>query len=489
MRISIVLSALSVGHILLTGCAVKATVSTGPKFTPLTGPIGTLVTLEGVDPSAVQSISIGTSNPILMNPSLTNGIQAYVGPGTTSGMVSAQSSGVLPLNGLGEYLVTSITSFPINQQGSNLVGTGSVGSSFQGYSVALSADGNTALLGGYADNSNVGAAWVFVRSFGVWTQQGNKLVGTGSVGSAKQGYSVALSADGNTALLGGPSDNAALGAAWVFIRSGTTWIQQTKLVGSGASGSSGQGIAVSLSANGNIALVGGNMDSPVGAAWAYSRNSAGTWTQMGSKLVGTGSSSGTGCAQGQSVALSGDGNTALIGAPVDASAMGSAWIFTQSSGNWLQQGAKIVPTENVGNAGFGVASSLSADGNTALIGGSTDSTNVGAAWVFTRTEGVWTSQGKFVGTNYIGSATQGLGVSMSADGTVALVGGPGDNNFTGAFWYFSLTNGIWSQSGTKISAPGTGTQNKAGQGIVLSADGSTTVVGAYNQNMSFVYSQ
>ncbi len=54
----------------------------------------------------------------------------------------------------------------------------------------------------------VGAAWVWTRSGGVWTQQGPKLVGSGAVGNAQQGYSVSLSADGNTAIVGGPIDNS-----------------------------------------------------------------------------------------------------------------------------------------------------------------------------------------------------------------------------------------------------------------------------------------
>ena len=90
------------------------------------------------------------------------------------------------------------------QQGPKLVGTDAAVNAQQGFSVALSADGNTAIVGGYADNSSAGAAWVFTRSGAVWTQQGSKLVGTGAVGHAWQGYSVAMSADGNTAIVGGP---------------------------------------------------------------------------------------------------------------------------------------------------------------------------------------------------------------------------------------------------------------------------------------------
>jgi hypothetical protein len=172
------------------------------------------------------------------------------------------------------------------QQGPKLVGTCS--GCDQGNSVALSADGNTAIVGGPGGNG----AWVFTRSGGMWTQQGGKLVGTGASGFIlDQGTSVALSADGNTAILGGPDDNGGSGAAWVFTRSGGVWTQQGgKLVGTGASGPIvEQGFSVSLSADGNTAIVGGPCDgsitvnctpAPLGAAWVFTR-SGGVWTPTG----------------------------------------------------------------------------------------------------------------------------------------------------------------------------------------------------------------
>src|SRR6266853_154894 len=90
------------------------------------------------------------------------------------------------------------------QQGPKLVGTGAIGTAGQGSSVALSADGNTLPVGGPTDNesssNHIGAVWVFARSGGIWTQQGPKLVGTGvNAGNSRQGAAVALSSDGNTA--------------------------------------------------------------------------------------------------------------------------------------------------------------------------------------------------------------------------------------------------------------------------------------------------
>jgi hypothetical protein len=237
-----------------------------------------------------------------------------------------------------------------------LVGTGAVGAQ-QGHSVALSGDGNTAFVGGPTDNGNVGAAWVFTRSGGVWTQQGNKLVGTGAApspsGNVYQGYSVALSADGNTAIVGGPSDNG-VGAAWVFVRSNKgLWTQQgSKLVGTGMIGGANQGWSVALSGDGNTAMVGGPYDTPfLGAAWVYTR-SGNAWTQQGSKLVGTGA---VGNAyQGYSVALSGDGNTAIVGGSADNSFTGATWVFVQltkkdcQNGGWLNFPSPPGPFTNQG---------------------------------------------------------------------------------------------------------------------------------------------
>jgi hypothetical protein len=269
------------------------------------------------------------------------------------------------------------------QQGGKIIGTGAVGTSWQGWSVALSADGNTAIVGGTYDSSGAGATWVFTRSSGVWSQQGSKLVGTGAVGGAVQGASVALSADGNTAIVGGYFDSSGAGATWVFTRSSGVWSQQGgKLVGTGAVGGADEGFSVALSADGNTAIVGGTYDSSgIGAAWVFTRSS-GVWSQQGSKLVGTGAVGGA--AQGNSVALSADGNTAIVGGRLDNFYAGATWVFARSSGVWSQQGSKLVGTGAVGGAAQGISVALSADGNTAIVGGTYDSSGIGAAWVFTR---------------------------------------------------------------------------------------------------------
>ena len=252
------------------------------------------------------------------------------------------------------------------QQGSKLVGSGAVGAAEQGYAMALSGDGSTLVVGGPTDNTSTGAAWVFTQSGGIWTQQGSKLVGTGATGPAGQGWSVGLSADGNTLIVGAPNDNANAGAAWVFVRSGGVWTQQgSKLVGTGAVGPAYQGTSVALSANGTVAVVGGPNDNDgAGAVWAFTQ-SGGVWSQQGSKLVG--SSANGPAAQGTSVALS-NSNSLIVGGPNDNANLdaGAAWVFTQSGGVWSQQ-SKLTSVNCAGRAGTAVA--VSQDGNTAFVVG------------------------------------------------------------------------------------------------------------------------
>jgi hypothetical protein len=369
------------------------------------------------------------------------------------------------------------------QQGPKLVGTGGVGSSYQGQSVAISSDGNTAIIGGPFDNSGTGAGWVLTRSGGVWTQQGPKLVGTGSVGIANRGWSVAISSDGNTAIIGGPGDNSLTGAVWVFTQSGGVWTQQgPKLVGTGAIGSSLQGQSVAISSDGNTVIEGGYKDNgSLGAVWIFTR-SGGVWTQQGTKLVGTGAA---GIAwQGWSVGISSDGNTAILGGPVDNSNAGAVWIFTRSGVVWTQQGPKLIGTGAVGSPQNGVSVGISSDGNTAIEGGNLDNNHAGAVWIFTRSGGVWTQQGpKLVGTGTVGNPIeQGWSAAISSDGNTAIVGGPLDNNQSGAIWVFNRSGGVWTQQGTKLIGTGATGADRQGYSVAISSNGGTVIEGGLDDN-------
>ena len=389
---------------------------------------------------------------------------------------------------------------PIMQLGPKLTPDDSNDGVF-GYSVDLSADGTTALIAAPLS----GMVWVFTRSGDVWTQQGVLIGnctsscggpnGTGMVGDARFGSDVALSADGNTALIGAFADNNAAGAAWVFTREGGTWSQQgPKLIGtctvdcSGPNGTGGPsfsafGTSVALSDDGDTALITGFA---AAASWVFTRTGGG-WSQQGPMLSappGLGGTLGLLDGFGVGAALSGDGNTALVGAPTGS---GAAVVYQRTGGVWTRQeilsgscvpgGAQICggPLGTGGDVSpsFGSSVALSRDGNTALIGGSSDGTTAaggitgqhGSAWVFTRTAGAWEQQGAKLIPNCAsdcggprGTGAQmeptgtafGTSVSLSADGSTALIGAPGDDTRWGAAWLFTRAGGGWSQASTKL---------------------------------------
>jgi hypothetical protein len=410
--------------------------------------------------------------------------------------------------------------------------------------VAMSADGNTAFIGADRDNGGVGGVWVFTRSAGAWSQQGSKLVGdctgggcaqqgTGETGNGAFGSSVALSGDGTTALIGADGDNGGAGGVWVFMRSGGVWSQQgPELVGdctgggcanegTGETANGGFGTSLALSSDGSTALVGAADDGgQVGAAWVFTRSGS-AWMQQGAKLVGDCSTScasqGTGETDngefGQSVALSADGSTVLIGGAGDKRGAGAAWVFARTAGAWTEQGARLVGdctsscanegTGETGEGGLGTSVSLSAAGSTAVVGAPNDGSFSGAAWVFARSGTAWSEQGaKLVGDCTTGCANEGTGetgagkfgssVALSGDGSTALVGGPVDAGGNGGAWRFTSSGSSWTQQGSELAGncvsgcanEGTGEtgDGQFGSSVALSSDGATELVGADQDN-------
>ncbi|MCU0658545.1 MAG: hypothetical protein MUF64_25795, partial [Polyangiaceae bacterium] len=151
---------------------------------------------------------------------------------------------------------------------------------------------------------------------------------------------------------------------------------------------------------------------------------------------------------GWSVALSSDGNTALIGASEESDGgtvlNGAAYVFTRTSGVWTQQ-QKILASDKANNDNFGWSVALSSDGNTALIGAAREDdgpSNSGAAYVFTRTASVWTQQQKILAADKASGDVFGNSVALSSDGNTALIGAPleddGAATDNGAAYVFTL---------------------------------------------------
>jgi RHS repeat-associated protein len=294
-----------------------------------------------------------------------------------------------------------------------------------GNGVALSSDGNTALIVGEGEGSTgTGHGLVFTRSGSTWTKQA-KL--TGSESKIYFGEGAALSADGNTALIGGEG-------AWMFTRSGSTWTQQ----GAKMPGAFGFGASVALSGDGNTAMAGdGPANEQTGIVSVFTRSS-GTWKKQGSDLTGP-EEIGEGFF-GSRVALSSDGSTALIGGFADNNHRGAAWIFTRSESKW-QWVQKLTVSGESEKGYFGIAVALSYDGKTALVGSSKDELPKlfqGSAWVFKDVGGKWLQQGSKIRHTEGGGQEQfGRSVALSADGETGLIGAPYDRSNAGAAWAFS----------------------------------------------------
>ena len=374
---------------------------------------------------------------------------------------------------------------PFVEQGPKRVLPEEVGSGEAGYAVALSGDGNTAVIGGPADAGHVGAVWVFVRAGGKWTQQGPKLIGT-AMGEGEEepgeeeaehfGASVAISGDGSTVLVGSPVDSAGVGAAWVFVREENEWTQQgPKLTAHEERGPGRFGRSVALSSDGNTALIGGSGDGLKGAAWAFTRAGS-TWTQQGPKLTGA-AEVGEGHF-GAGVALSGDGNEALVGGPGDSGFKGAAWMFMRTGSTWLATPGKLSGGEEVGEGRFGRSVALSADGDTALIGGRTDDGGFGAAWLFARSGSTWAQQAaKLAPTTEGGQGHFGQSVSLSGEGSTAIVGAPLYNDSIGSAFVYTREGTTWSLLGEPLTGQGEEGMADLGASVSVSADGQTALVG------------
>ena len=191
---------------------------------------------------------------------------------------------------------------------------------------------------------------------------------------------IKISEDNSTLIYGIPSDDCAL----IFAYQDDTWVFQQKLLVSDRVASDWFGNSVSLSSDGNTALIGAYRASPKGtdsgAAYIFTRSGS-TWTQQTKIFPGDGVSSDY---FGTSVSLSSDGNTALVGAHGNSSYTGAAYIFTRSGSTWTQQ-QKLVPGDSATSDYFGYSVSISSDGGEIKIRNIHDK-----EYTFTMVDSVWT---------------------------------------------------------------------------------------------------
>ena len=321
------------------------------------------------------------------------------------------------------------------------------GSPHDWFGTAVAISGITAIAGAYGDDpkgKDSGSAYIYARSGSAWKQQA-KLVPTDGAAGDYFGVSVAIS--GDTAVMGAYSnDTRAIdgGAAWVFVRSGSTWTQQAKLTASDTAVNDSFGSSAAL--DGDTALIGcighDHKGYHSGSAYVFVRSGT-TWKQQAKLTASDGDFSDW---FGNSVAI--DGDVVLIGAPRNddkGSNSGSAYVYVRSGTAWTQQ-TKIIPNDGAKDDQFGMQVSLS--GHTALLGSMDDDrgTDSGAAYVYTRSGSTWKQQAKLTANDGVANHHLSLDVALSKDR--ALVGAPYDATrgyHSGAAYVFERTGTAWKQ--------------------------------------------
>ena len=452
-----------------------------------------------------------------------------------------------------------------------------------GRAIAMSGDGNTLVVGAPLEDSTAtgingdeldnsrsdsGAAYVFVRSStGSWRQQA--YIKASNTGSFDQfGAAVAINDDGNTIVVGAFGEDStatgingdeainsasasASGAAYVFVRSSTagTWSQQAYLKASNTGAGDNFGRGVSISGDGTTLIVGAPLEdstatgingdeasngaSASGAAYLFVRSSTdSTWSQQ---VYLKASNTGDRDQFGTAASISSNGNTIIVGARGEGSSAmgingdessdtaflaGAAYVFVRSStdSSWSQQ-AYLKASNTDGDDQFGVAVSVSDDGNTLIVGASfEDSTatgingnqtssganDSGAAYLFVRSStGTWSQQAYIKASNTGAGDSFGNYVAISGDGNTFVVSAPNEDsvatgingdqgnvsslsNFGAAYLFVRSSTGTWSQQ-AYIKASNTDANTFGGISFgsaSISDDGKTLAVGGFGEGSS-----
>jgi len=349
----------------------------------------------------------------------------------------------------------------------------------------MSADGSVAVVA--ADSEVVD---VFVASGGQWSHQTALTADDGSANNF--GVSVSVGRDGSTVLIGAHRDSNSngdnAGAAYLFERAGDTWSQRAKLTAADSSPGYALGVSVSLSGDGTTALVGAD-----GAAIPYNDNHSGSahvfepdsgnWTQR-AKLTVENS-----VYFGGNVSLSDDGTTAIVGDYQAQRESGNAHTFRRTGDDWRVE-SELQPDSidsSTDEDSFGDSVSLSADGSTALVGALADENengvSTGTAYLFDRADGEWPLRTKLTADDGKLKDVFGDTVALSAEGTVAAVGAPynedpPDGN-RGSVYVFTANNGAWQQR-DKLTGESKSAVSSFGSSVAVADDGSPVLVGAPN---------
>lgn len=341
--------------------------------------------------------------------------------------------------------------------------TGGAGDGFANDTNSVMIDGNTAIVNSYL-------GWVvLVRSGSIWSQQAVLVPSDGN------GESAAL--DGNTIVIGRTNTSIApgqfQGAAYVFVRNGTVWTEQQRLVASDRG--DGDSFGGSVAIKGDTIVVGSTGDdvgtnTDQGSVYVFVRSGS-LWSEQ-AKLIGNDSVSSS--KFGTRVGI--DGNTIISSAATGLAARIGVYVFVRNGTSWGQQ-QKFSVCDPGGVCRFGL--SIAVSGDTIAVGSDwvtvSGLTIVGAVYVYSRNGTAWTQDQKITPADGLAGDHYGYSVGLAGDSLV--VGSHGNGNHPGAAYIYNRNGTSWSLSQPRIQVTPTESNNLLGWGVSIDRNRSSIIIG------------
>lgn len=308
------------------------------------------------------------------------------------------------------------------------IGTGD----YFGSDICINGLGDRLVIGAYgrdANGSDSGSSYIYKRTGTTWSQE---LVWSPSdnVSLDYFGCSVSIDYSGTRAIIGSylsdPGGVAAAGSAYVIVRSGSTWTQEAKLTASDKAVGARFGISCSINNDGTRCVIGtyqATVDSfsACGKAYIFVRSGS-TWNQQ-AKLVANDAYFNS--YFGNSVDISGDGSICVVTSYNKNNSTGQAYIFIRSGTNWSQSQG-LIAGDGSTNDNFGYSCSISTNGSRIIIGsiyGDKPSVaNCGSVYIFDKFGPIWTQQAEVNPSNGINGGSFGWSISISGDGNLIVAG-------------------------------------------------------------------
>ena len=403
-------------------------------------------------------------------------------PGTPAGLTATAGVGQVTLtwDDPGDISITGYE-YLLHMQAAKL--TASDGAALDRFGRSVAVDGDTAVVGSPMDDNGKGAAYVFTRQPGGWSQVA-KLTAFDGASDDRFGNSVAV--NGDTVVVGAWLDDGGdsnSGSAYVFTEPGGGWTTTTetaKLTASGG-GATDDRFGTSVAMDGDTVVVGApGVHNGKGSAYVFTEPNDG-WATATETAKLTSYDRDPGDRFGTSVAV--DGDTVVVGAPGVHNGKGSAYVFTEPNDGWTTatETAKLTAFDGVSDDRFG--KSVAVGGDTVIVGAWLDDSDKGSAYVFTKPSSGWataTETAKL--TSYDRDPGDRFGISVAVDGDTVVAGASGVHSGKGSAYMFTEPSGGWTTA--TETAKLTAYDGDPGDrfGVSVAVDDDTVVTGAWRDD-------